>query len=351
MACLTVIGEVLAGIVVAEMLAARIFARLFRNERRPDAIHFVRTDDGWNLALHQYLPPAGAPPKRPVICCHGLSGNHHNYDLVERTSLARTLAAAGHPTFVLDLRGAGESDHGCARGHPLAWKLSDHYRYDAPAAIRRVLELTGAPKLHWIGHSMGGMIAYAFLQTPLAEKIARCVILASPSTFDQFRPVQRLAPLLRWLPGIPLRRLSQSVAPLFERSRLLQAVSGANDLAPGVATMFAANCQDQTPTSLLADFGRFVQHGHYVDDQGRDLVAGMKQITTPALFFVGEKDHTAMVDSVRTAYENFGSAEKKFIALGKNHGHQNEYGHMGPLLGRSAAEEVFPEVLAWLERA
>ncbi len=344
-----VVAEVLAGIVGADVLAAKIFGHLYRNERRPNAIHYLRTEDGWSLALHRHNPPPGAPAKLPVICCHGLSGNHHGFDLIERTSLARTLAAAGHPTFLLDLRGAGESEKS-VDGHPPCWKVSDHYRYDAPAAIRCVRELTGAPRVHWVGHSMGGMIAYAFLQTPLAEQIARCVILSSPSTFDQMRPVHHFAPLLRWLPILPVRTLSQSVAPLFERSRLLQTLGGAVGLAPGVATVFAANCQEQTPSSLIADFARFVRDGHYVDDHGRDLVDGMREIRTPTLFMVGEKDALAMGGSVRTAYEAFGSAEKKYVTLGRSQGHQSDYGHMAVLIGRNAHEEVFPEIVKWLER-
>ncbi len=350
MTCLVILLKVLAGIVAVILLAAWIFGRMFRVERRPDATHFVRTEDGWTLALHRYDPPAGAPKRLPVIGCHGLTGNHRGFDLIERTSLARTLAAAGHPTFLLDLRGAGDSDLGGRGGHPYYWRLSDHYRYDAPAAVQHVLELTGAKKLHWIGHSMGGMIAYAFLQGPLAAKIARCVILASPSVFTQMRPLHRFAPVLKLARAVPIQTLARAAAPLFEHSRLLQRIGGAAYLAPGVATVFAANGQGQCPTSLLADFARFIAHGHIVDDQGHDLVAGMSQVKTPTLFLVGEHDATAMVDSVRTAYEAFGSAEKKFIPLGKKHGHQNDYGHMGPLIGRTAAEEVFPEILNWLAR-
>jgi len=341
----------LGGLTVADVLAAKLFTFFYRNERRPDAVHFFRTHDGWHLALNEYRPPAGKKLKRPVICCHGLSGNHHGFDLGERISMARTLAEQGHPTFLLDLRGAGCSEKGGpGADKPLDWILSDHYRYDAPAAVEKVRQLTGADRIHWVGHSMGGMIAYAFLQGELAQKIQRCVILASPAKFHFYRPAHVLKPLLKLIPGVPLRTLTQSVAPLFEWFRPLQLVSGNINLAPGVFTLSAVNCQDQLPSSLLADFARFVKHGHYLDDDGRDMLEGMRNINTPTLFMVGEKDGTAGFKSVQSAYEACGSREKKFVGLGKNFGHQREYGHMTILVGRDVAEEVFPEIIAWLAK-
>ncbi|MHA1569349.1 MAG: alpha/beta fold hydrolase, partial [Alphaproteobacteria bacterium] len=314
MSLLAAVFLVLLILVVVVVVAAKLFEHLYYNDRRPDAIHFARTEDGWNLALHRYDPPAGAKKKTPVICCHGLAGNRHGFDLTANASLARTLAETGHPTFLLELRGAGCSDHGGpGKPRPLAWRVSHHYRFDAPAAIEKVCALTGAKKVHWVGHSMGGMVAYAFLQNALAKKISRCVILASPSTFREYRPAHKFAPVLKCFPGVPIRMLSQCVAPTFEWFRPLQNVSGNQFLAPGVAALSAVNCQSQLPSELLADFARFIENGHYLDDEGRDMLAGMKTITTPTLFLVGAEDLTARDNSVLAAYESFGSKEKKFV--------------------------------------
>jgi len=339
----------LAGLTAADLLAAKIFYKLHRNERRPDAIYFVTTADGWRISLSRYNPPAGAAREQPVVCCHGLSGNHEGFDLTERTSLARTLAAAGHPTFLLDLRGAGHSDKGGPlRPKPLRWRLSDHYQYDAPAAVDKVLALTGADRVHWIGHSMGGMTAYAFLQGPLAAKVSRCVILASPSTFGHLKILRYLAPLVKWLPGVPLRILSQSVAPLFEFFKPLQTIGGLVALAPGVAQVAAVNVDDQTPMSLLLDFARFIEAGRFIGDDGRDLLDGLRNVRTPMLFMVGDADQTAKSGSVRAAYEACGSPEKKYVALGPRHGQQGEYGHLTLLLGPHVQEEVYPQIIEWL---
>ena len=87
--CLMSIVYVMVAFVLFVLIAGHIFGSLYATDRRPDAVHFVETEDGWQLALHRYDPPKGVKKKRPVLCCHGLSGNHFSYDLTERTSIAR----------------------------------------------------------------------------------------------------------------------------------------------------------------------------------------------------------------------------------------------------------------------
>jgi pimeloyl-ACP methyl ester carboxylesterase len=48
--------------------------------------------------------------------------------------------------------------------------------YDLPAMLGYVLEQTGAPKLHYMGHSMGTMTAFALfsLNATLAGRVGKC---------------------------------------------------------------------------------------------------------------------------------------------------------------------------------
>src|SRR5205085_10796008 len=99
-------------------------------------------------------------PRRgdPVLLCHGLASCAATWDMGHGPSLARWLAARGHSVFALELRGAGESD----RPRPLGRKsygfgVHEYLTADIPSAVERVLEATGAERLHWVGHSMGGI--------------------------------------------------------------------------------------------------------------------------------------------------------------------------------------------------
>ena len=97
---------------LATALAA--LATLGRSYRRfdwqtgEDERHAARTADGWNLALYRYRP-RGAPRPLPVLCGHGMAGTHLIYDLHSDYSLARYLAGQGFDTWLVDLRGRGDS--------------------------------------------------------------------------------------------------------------------------------------------------------------------------------------------------------------------------------------------------
>ena len=79
----------------------------WRSARRTSASR-ARTVDGWNLALYRYRP-RGTPRPLPVLCGHGMAGTHLIYDLHPDYSLARYLAGQGFDTWLVDLRGRGDS--------------------------------------------------------------------------------------------------------------------------------------------------------------------------------------------------------------------------------------------------
>src|SRR5688500_14538219 len=77
----------------------------------------------------RHLPGAG---RRPFLLVHGLASNARLWDEV-----AAALAAAGHPTYAVDLRCHGGSD--CtSEGHDTAAAAGD------VAAVAAALDLTGA---------------------------------------------------------------------------------------------------------------------------------------------------------------------------------------------------------------
>lgn len=70
--------------------------------------------------------------------------------------------------------------------------------YDLPATVDKILSITGASDLFYVGHSQGGAIGYAGLSADpsLASKVKMFAALA-PAVYvkDMRSPVRNLAPL------------------------------------------------------------------------------------------------------------------------------------------------------------
>ncbi len=146
----------------------------------PDARYMARTRDGWRLALHRYTPARRAHGT-PVLLCHGMGSNRFNMDGPGNTSLARALHARGYDVWLLELRGAGHSQRRFGpTGLFYQWTFEDYVQHDAPAALRLVRRVTGWKRVLWVGHSLGGMVAYGLLMTPAADSVAGAVTWPRP---------------------------------------------------------------------------------------------------------------------------------------------------------------------------
>ena len=132
----------------------------------------VMTEDGWDLALwhHQGDGPT-------VFCCHGMGANRFDFDYPRR-SFSAGLAAQGCDVWVVELRGAGRSR---TPGFLGDWNWSfDHYvDYDLPAAVDYVVKRTGTKGMHWIGHSLGGILGYAYLPKAPEGLFKSCTAVGS----------------------------------------------------------------------------------------------------------------------------------------------------------------------------
>ena len=100
---------------------------------------------------------------QPVILAHGFMGNGYEFDLPRRDhNLAVHLARQGYDVRVSSFRG-------CARNPNLreaaGWKYTmDHLAtYDVHALIDGVTLRTGRRPV-WLGHGMGGIVLYMYLQ-------------------------------------------------------------------------------------------------------------------------------------------------------------------------------------------
>lgn len=183
-------------------------------------LHWVETADRWRLALYERAAPV-ATSKPPVLCVHGFAQNHRTW---QSGGWDRTLAEAGHPTYLLDLRGHGSSKqrlhsaqepprhaapnlprHAAPNSptrtsqeplehtslelprhafqeppaHTGLWRIDDYLAQDLPAAVGWLRERHGGAKLILCGHSLGGVLSGLYADEH-PEDVAVLAMLAAP---------------------------------------------------------------------------------------------------------------------------------------------------------------------------
>jgi alpha-beta hydrolase superfamily lysophospholipase len=323
---------------------------------RADELTFATTRDGWRVALHRFRP-RGPRRRHPVICCHGLGANHLVFDVHAEVSLAAHLASRGYEVFALELRGHGKSDRPDRRSpRRFGWSFDDYLLADVPAALSHACELAGAAATHWIGHSMGGLLLYAHLARGDAGAIRSGIAVgssldysASPSGFHRMLP---LAAVLSRVPAVPVGLVARLSAPLvgrwpspFERFNVWS-----TNVEPA---LWQAVCQrgfHAVSAPVMLQLASAMRPGGLTSADGATAyVRGLAGATTPVLGLAGDRDAQAPPDAARGTIEALGSPRKELLVFGRDHGHEDHYGHFDLLIGRRAHREVFPHIDAWLD--
>lgn len=135
-------------------------------------------------------------------------------------SLSRWLAANGYDTWSCDLRGVLDSaSPGNSGRDRWGWSVDDHLLSDIPALIGYILEHAQCEQLHWIGHSMGGILLLCYCALHGSDQVASGVAAAAAldysgfsSRYDLIVPLRELGRLMRRIPSGTFARL---IAPFF----------------------------------------------------------------------------------------------------------------------------------------
>ena len=331
--------------------------RRFAPRDRPDEIHYVRTADGWRLGGRRYRPRGeGARFAEPVILCHGLGANHYNLDWDPPLGLAQALAERGHDCFVISLR----SHHGSDRPgffNELRWDFSfdDYLHYDVPAVIDHVLEATGAERVQWVGHSMGGILAYALGGTEWERKLAGGIVaVGSPASFSNQPYLVRLVKLGRFVAGrsrIRKRWLSHLLAPFtgWFDPPFSELVIATKSIDGKVIRRLQAHVFEDISAGVMGQFADWVINDAIRSRDGSvDYRQSMRALRVPVLLVGGSKDMMAPPGCMRAAAEQIRSEDKTLLLFGREFGSRAEYGHGDLILGREAPGEIYPAIDAWL---
>ncbi|KAK4397827.1 Triacylglycerol lipase 2 [Sesamum angolense] len=148
--------------------------------------HNVTTGDGYILSL-QNIPfgqsgNAAAGTRPPVLLHHGVLTDGVTWLLSPpEQSLALVLADNGFDVWVVNARGTRYSlGHTSLSSNDPAfwdWSWEELAAYDLPATFQYIYDQT-SQKLHYVGHSMGTLIAFAgFSKGQLVDKLRSAAML------------------------------------------------------------------------------------------------------------------------------------------------------------------------------
>lgn len=333
----------LRGLTAAALLSAGCAGHIVRPSMDPREIHQVTTADGWRLDLRRY--PSDGPP---VLLVHGMSANHYNWDFRPEISLADYLQSHGFDVWVPELRGDQGALPPAGVAHPRRYTFDDHANLDVPAIVRGVLDATGAETVQWVGHSMGGMLLYTQL-TRAPEQIRAGVAICSPGTFEHPIPIHDLARSARWMvtnrSRIPSRAIGKLIAPFGKVNVLVPQVANPALMDGAMLRGLSAYTLEDVPGPVAHQAMGWLTSGAFTRVDGSQW---LEPRSTPLLLMGAARDGVVSEADVAATCARYPNCE--YLRLGREQGFSDDYGHVDPVLGRTARDEVYPHVLEFLQR-
>jgi cholesterol oxidase len=333
----------------------------------PEA-HYFTTEDKVRLRLTRYQ----GGKKGPVILAHGLgvSSLAFSTDLID-TNLTEYLFAHGYDVWLLDYRSSIELPYAAT-----PYTADDVAVYDWPAAVKTVIELTGAPSVQAVVHCYGA----------ITFNMAMCAGLQGvrSAVCSQVGAHLSVIPLNRMKAGIHLdafigqlgvksltmytdthdnwadqlynaalnaypyayeeyckspvcHRITFLYAPLYEHDQLNTATHDNLHELFGVASV--ANFEH------LGVMGRA---GHIVSHTGEEVyLPHIDRMKIPIAFVHGEENETWLPQSTRDTFDllvktNGPDLYSRYLIP--------HYGHIDCIFGQNAHKDVYPVILKHLEK-
>ncbi|MBX5482962.1 MAG: alpha/beta fold hydrolase [Myxococcaceae bacterium] len=323
----------------------RPWSRWLAAHARPSETIFVTTNDNVRLAIHRVRPPLHEASGAPVVMLlHGLAANRLAF-LWPQRSLAVHLAQRGFDVYVPELRGAGESE---TPSRP--WDLDDYLTLDLPAILEGIRRAAGTRPVHWVGHSMGGILMCCYAIRIRDHGIASGVAIGSALDYrvgrSGFSRLYAARAVVSRLPAIPFGAFSHAIAPLLGRVRTPIETFNfwPTNVEPELIRAFYANVFEWIPTSLLLSLGTtFEETGLCSRDRSLRYLDCAARIDVPVLLLAASRDEQCPLEAVEETGRRIG-AHARVERFGRAFGHADEYGHCDLIVGRRAPQEVWPVI-------
>ncbi len=246
-----------------------------------------------------------ATPERAVFLL--VAGFAQNRRAFLEGPLPAALIARGARVFIGEIRG-----HGLSRGDrpPPRWTIRSHVEHDLPALVGHVRRLTAGRRIHYLGHSLGGLLALAWLAEP--QPVAGLVTMATPLRIGSDRRIVRRAarvagavnatrlwrqvPMHGFLRGLSRTLSAPSPDPVRRWFQRYAALASPEHAPPAALETVLANADPESP-EVFGELLRMARRGS-AELAGYDLLASARRLTAPWIAIHGGRDIFAPPSSV-----------------------------------------------------
>jgi polyhydroxyalkanoate synthase len=287
----------------------------------------------------------------PLLIVFSLISRSYILDLTPGNSFVEQLLEAGFDVYLLDWGEPDERDAGN--------RLEDYVDDYIPAGIDRVLEISGADEVNLFGYCFGGNLTLLYAAHHPDAPLRSLTVLATPVDFRHMGPLadvfrvgrmdvdSLLGPDGNVPPSVVVQGF-RTLTPTAEVTRYVtlwerlwndeyvasyQAMTGwSDDHVP-----FPGAAARETTQMLVHDNGMMSDRLTV----GGDAVH-LSDITVPFLTVRATRDHIVPEAATAPLIDLVGSEDKHELALAA--------GHMGLVVGRTAARTTVPTIIDFIRR-
>lgn len=314
-------------------------------------IYYVRTKDLWEIRLCRFRN--NSEKSIPILFVHGFGSNQNNFLLPLEYSIVHYLKNHNFDCWTMDLRGCKSSKPPFGRTHRDA-SINDVLIYDLSAIIDFILKMTDNKKLFWIGHSLGGMLLYAYLLYQGRDKIAGGITLGAPIGFvntEIYVPsilvkLQKLFPdtiflLFRMLiPVLKFFKIGNNVFPINPRN-----------LNPNMTAWDLCKMVEPPSPRMVDEMMLWVNEKKWTMLNGQlKVFEHISELDVPLLLFYAPDDPFVNLDTAKEFFNSLKSKDKEILILSKEQGCKHDYNHCDLAFGENGEVEVFEPIKLWLEK-
>ncbi|MFA4967861.1 MAG: alpha/beta fold hydrolase, partial [Candidatus Margulisiibacteriota bacterium] len=305
---------------------------------------FARDKDVEVFIKKVYSTAKGIPRRGAVILAPGTACNGNVFRLTadgrvltfnHTDSFANLLASEGfdvylhHPGYserVMNryvARHCPQSIHyGKPYNAPSDLTFDTMVNWEVPMLVDAVCEDSKSENISWVGFSLGGMLAYAYLSRYKDGRIRNLATIGSPVSLTQ-TITQLIAKANKFSKALGkeeksfLAEISENFVPLgslvshlpgrlIKSMPLVKFLFNPDNMHPRAIKSFFGKIVEPIPSGLENSFSHIISNGFSNMWGDFDYLEGMKRLRNGKinfLFFYGQDDQLATADSVRLAHE------------------------------------------------